>query len=174
MALRVTDNNTPPKTDTVTVVVAVSQGNRAPVAEADGPYWIDVGQDLHLDGTDPAIRDGGCGDSLVKYEWDLNADGSYEYTGAAATVPWSALSGLPQPGLPIPVRLRVTDTLESRTPTIRNCGSTSTRRWPPYGHAQSVCLRRNRQLRCRGLVARPAGSADRELRVGLRLPAGRV
>ena len=57
VALRVTDNNTPPKTDTVTVVVAVSQGNRAPVAEADGPYWIDVGQDLHLDGTGyPAIR----------------------------------------------------------------------------------------------------------------------
>ena len=84
--------------------------NQAPVAEADGPYWIDVGQDLVLDGTGSSDPDAGCGDSLVMYEWDLNADGSYEFTGAAPTVPWSALSGLPQPGLPIPVRLRVTDT----------------------------------------------------------------
>ena len=98
VALRVTDNNTPPKTDTVTVVVAVSQGNRAPVAEADGPYWIDVGQDLHLDGTGSSDPDAGCGDSLASYEWDLNADGSYEYTGAVPTVPWSALQNLPQPG----------------------------------------------------------------------------
>ena len=89
-----TDNNTPPKTDTVTVVVAVNQGNQAPVAEADGPYWIDVGQDLHLDGTGSSDPDAGCGDSLVKYEWDLQNDGSYEFTGASAE---RALVGLVEP-----------------------------------------------------------------------------
>ena len=107
VALRVTDNNVPPKTDTETVVVDVNQGNQAPVAEADGPYWIDVGQNLHLDGTGSSDPNAGCGDSLVSYEWDLNADGSYEYT--VPTVPWSALQNLPQPGVAIPVRLRVTD-----------------------------------------------------------------
>ena len=175
VALRVTDNNTPPKTDTVTVVVAVNQGNRAPVAEADGPYWIDVGQDLHLDGTGSSDPDAGCGDSLVKYEWDLNADGSYEFTGAAPTVPWSALSGLPQPGLPIPVRLRVTDTFgvtdtdDTELRIYVNAPVAAFTATPnPCACAQTVSFDAG------GLVARPAGSADRQLRVGLRLPVGRV
>ena len=145
------------------------------MAEADGPYWIDVGQDLHLDGTGSSDPDAGCGDSLVKYEWDLNADGSYEYTGAAATVPWSALSGLPQPGLPIPVRLRVTDTFGGVTDT----DDTELRIYvnAPVAAFTATPIRvpaAKPSASMPGLVARPAGSADRELRVELRLPAGRV
>ena len=79
------------------------------MAEAGGPYWIDVGQDVTLNGTGSSDPNAGCGDSIVSYEWDLNADGSYEYTGATPTVPWSALQGLPQPGVAVPIRLRVTD-----------------------------------------------------------------
>ena len=83
--------------------------NRAPTADAGGPYVIDVGEDLVLDGSGSSDPDEGRGDSIVNYEWDLNADGSYEYTGAEVTVPWADLARLPQHDVEIPVRLRVTD-----------------------------------------------------------------
>ena len=108
-ALRVTDDNTPPRSDLTEVDVSVSQGNLTPLAEAGGPYWIDVGQELTLDGRGSSDPNAACGDSIVNYEWDLNGDGTYEYLGATTVVPWAALQSLPQPGAAIPVRLRVTD-----------------------------------------------------------------
>ena len=40
VGLTVTDNNVPARTDTVTLVVEVNQGNQAPAADADGPpHW---------------------------------------------------------------------------------------------------------------------------------------
>jgi PKD repeat protein len=108
-ALRVTDDNSPAKTDLATVVIDVSLGNRAPVAVPGGPYLVDVGADLTLDGSASSDPDAACGDSIVSYAWDLEADGSYEFVGATPTVPWSALSHLPQDGTPVAIRLRVTD-----------------------------------------------------------------
>jgi parallel beta-helix repeat protein/predicted outer membrane repeat protein len=83
--------------------------NRPPDADADGPYWIDVGDDLYLDGTGSSDPDTAYGDSIVSYEWDLNDDGSYEYSGSTVTVPWSDLAGLPQPDVTIHILIRVTD-----------------------------------------------------------------
>jgi PKD repeat protein len=108
--LRVTDDNTPAKTDSTSLIIQINQGNRPPVADADGPYSIDIGADLPLDGTGSYDPDAAYGDSIVSYEWDMNDDGSYEYSGATPTVPWADLSGLPQPGVAVPIRLRVTDT----------------------------------------------------------------
>jgi len=108
-ALRVTDDNVPAKTDVATVVVDVNQGNQAPVADADGPYWIDIGANLTLDGSGSSDPDAGCGDSIVSYEWDLDDDGQFDYTGAQVTVPWVDLAALPDLGVPIPIALRVTD-----------------------------------------------------------------
>ena len=158
VALRVTDNNTPPKTDTVTVVVAVNQGNRAPVAEADGPYWIDVGQDLHLDGTGSSDSDAGCGDSLVKYEvvpergWQLRV---HRRGGDRAVVGLvgSAAAGPADPR-PAPRDRYV------RSHGHRRYGTADRRqrsRWPPSRPRPIRVPAPNRQLRRRGLVARPAG-----------------
>ncbi|HPM81747.1 MAG TPA: PKD domain-containing protein [Candidatus Anammoximicrobium sp.] len=108
-ALRVTDDNTPAKTDLATQVINVNQGNRAPVADADGPYILAVGEDLVLDGSGSSDPDASCGDSIVRYEWDFDRDGSYEYSGATPTVPWADLDERPQDGSPISIRLQVTD-----------------------------------------------------------------
>ncbi|MBL7187982.1 MAG: tandem-95 repeat protein [Phycisphaerae bacterium] len=107
VTLTVTDDNDPAKTDTATMTVDIDQGNRSPVADADGPYTVETGRALTLDGSGSYDPDAGFGDSIVSYEWDLGNDGSFEYTGAATTVPWADLSGL---GLGThTIGLRVTD-----------------------------------------------------------------
>jgi len=110
--LTVTDDNTPAKTDTETVIVDINLGNRAPVADADGPYRIDIGEDLLLDGSGSSDPDEGFGDSIVRYEWDIDDDGTFDYETSVSTltVPWADLTSLPQPGVANEVSLRVTDT----------------------------------------------------------------
>ena len=114
-ALRVTDDNEPVRTDLATVLVGVSLGNHAPVAHADGPYWVNSGDDLQFNGSKSCDPDAVHGDSIVTYEWDLGGDGSYEYAGVQPLVPWADLATLPQAGEAIPVTLRVTDTLGSQS-----------------------------------------------------------
>jgi parallel beta-helix repeat protein len=108
-ALRVTDNNVPNKTDTATTVINVNQGNHAPNANADGPYVIDKGSNLQLNGGGSSDPDAGCGDSIVSYQWMINNNASLVYYGSSPTVTWSDLSGLPL-ATSIPVRLTVKDT----------------------------------------------------------------
>ena len=112
-ALRVTDDDSPPVTDIDTVVVDINQGNQAPIADANGPYDTLVGGDVTLDGTGSSDPDADCGDSVVGYDWDLDNDGLYDdATGATPLVTWADIIalGLPYPGVPNPIRLRVTDT----------------------------------------------------------------
>jgi type VI secretion system secreted protein Hcp len=109
VTLQVTDDNTPAKTDTATLVIDVNQGNHPPVADADGPYWVEIEQDLTLDGTTSFDPDDVAGDSIVSYEWDLKNDGTFEYSGPVVVVPWTDLETL-QPEVQVPIRLRVTDT----------------------------------------------------------------
>ena len=118
VTLRVTDDNIPPKTDTTAHVIDVSLGNRAPVADANGPYLIAVGDGVQLDGTGSSDPDEGCGDSIVAYHWDLDDDGQFDdAAGASPNVSWATIEGLglaypsdPVTGLPInTIRLRVTD-----------------------------------------------------------------
>jgi hypothetical protein len=123
--LRVTDDNVPPKTATVSKVVAVSLGNHPPLADAKGPYTVETGEGVTLDAG--ASFDPDAGDGILQYEWDLDNDGGYEYstTQAFLAVPWSLLSARPRPAVINVVALRVTDlfgaqAVDSTTLTIFN------------------------------------------------------
>ena len=101
--LRVTDDNIPAKTATVSDTILVNQGNQPPVADAGGPYDINLGDDLLLDGSGSYDPDLIFGDIIV-YEWNLGVE------GVTPTVPWATLD---QMGLGVgthPVELRVIDT----------------------------------------------------------------
>ena len=89
--------------------ITVSQ---RPIADAGGPYAVDEGATVTLDGSQSADPDGG--DSLVAYEWDLDGDGDYGETGGAAArgdelgVAPTFSARLGEPGV-WTVRLRVRD-----------------------------------------------------------------
>ena len=103
VALRVTDDNMPAKTDTVTLTVNVNQGDNPPVASAGGPYTATVGATVMLDGRGSSDPNAACGDSIVSYAWDLDNDGDYNNAmGATPMVTFST------PGMQT-IRLRVTD-----------------------------------------------------------------
>jgi Ca2+-binding RTX toxin-like protein len=86
--------------------------NNPPVPDAGGPYWIRLDEELTLDGSRSQDPDAEHGDKIVTFEWDFNADGSYEYSTAedSYTVPWPDLASFPV-DTAIPIRLRVMDTL---------------------------------------------------------------
>ena len=84
VTLTVTDNNSPAKTATASLVVDVSLGNIPPTANAGGPYVADLGSELILDGTrstDPNIP---AGDHIVSYDWLVN--NSIVLSGATPTL----------------------------------------------------------------------------------------
>jgi len=132
----VVDDNTPAETDTASQLIEVSLGNTAPIADAGGPYWIDTGDGLLLDGSGSSDPDAACGDGIVSYEWsyewDLDNDGEFDYTGPTVSVPWADISGLPQPGVVNPITLRVSDAFgaTARPRPRPSCRSSSTGRRP--------------------------------------------
>ena len=82
--------------------------DRTPQSDAGGPYWIESGQHLLLDGA--ASSDPDLGDSIASYRWDLDDDGAFDDAeGATPCVPWENLQELAANTL-LPVRLQVTDT----------------------------------------------------------------
>ncbi len=106
VALRVTDNNVPAKTDIFTVIVSVSLGNRAPVADAGGPYVFTTGQAIVVDASQSTDPDQDCGDSIAAYRWDLDNDGQFDdASGVTVTIPASSLI----PDQPRTIRLQVED-----------------------------------------------------------------
>ncbi len=114
VTVTVVDNNTPPRTDSASVLVRVDQGNQAPVAVPGGPYTLDQGQPLRLDASASYDPDTAFGDRVVEYAWDLDNDGQFDDaagTDPAIEVPWDAVSGLFPLGVATPIGLRVTDTL---------------------------------------------------------------
>ena len=85
--LRVTDDNFPERTDTDTVDVIVSFANQPPTAEAGGPYPVELGLGVTLDGSGSIDPDEAYGDSVAIYDWDMNRDGVYgDVTGVAPTL----------------------------------------------------------------------------------------
>ena len=73
----------------------------APVADADGPYTVIVGESFQLDESGSYDIDGG----IVLYEWDLDNDGTYDLSSTSAT---SMSTSYSIPGF-YTVVLRVTD-----------------------------------------------------------------
>lgn len=73
--LEVTDNNGQTDTDTTTVTVEdAGSGNQAPIARFTSNR---NGKNVTLDASSSSDPDG----SIDRYEWDVQADGSIEYTG---------------------------------------------------------------------------------------------
>jgi hypothetical protein len=89
-------------------------GNNKPVANAGGPYTTiqDVGRTLR--GSWSSDPDQACGDSIVKYEWDLDNNGSFSIYPADFTLSWAQIQaqvcgGSCVAGVAYPLVLRVTD-----------------------------------------------------------------
>jgi hypothetical protein len=70
----------PPVTDLLLVLECPSD-NAAPTADAGGPYSVDEGSTLVLDGSGSTDPDA---DDVLTYEWDLDGDGLFGETGADA------------------------------------------------------------------------------------------
>jgi PKD repeat protein len=105
-----------PDESSVTIPLS-GNGNSTPVADAGGPYNAVEGQAVLLDGS--GSSDEG---SLDLYEWDINDDGSYEYSSASPTQNHTFV----QEGTHA-VRLRVTDDLgatDEDTATVTVADST--------------------------------------------------
>lgn len=118
VALRVTDDAEPPQSMIATTWITVDQGNRAPVADAGGPYDIRLGGELVLDASGSSDPDLDFLDDLVAFDWDVDDDGEFDDAhGIGPTLGASVLDTLllagpadPDTGEPTnTVRLRVTD-----------------------------------------------------------------
>ncbi len=116
VALRVTDNNSPARTNITYTVVTVEARNAPRASAGAGHYYIVPGQTLDLDGSASFDPDSAYGDSIVNYTWDLNGDGVFgDAIGVQPAVTWSQFetlltnAGLPTIGV-VPVTVRVTDT----------------------------------------------------------------
>lgn len=73
-------------TDTDSVIIAVNQGNLAPVASAGGPYSMEVDGSVTLDASASADPNSACGDYIVLYEWDIDSNGTYDFNSSSATM----------------------------------------------------------------------------------------
>ncbi len=70
VALRVTDDNSPAKTDIAIVVVSTHPRNDPPMADAGGPYMATEGVSLSLDGR--GSSDPEDANTALRFEWDLD------------------------------------------------------------------------------------------------------
>src|SRR6185369_637129 len=101
----------------------VAPANNAPTANAGGPYTINQGSALTLDGSGSVDPD--SGDSIVSYAWDLNNDGTFgDVTGVNTTVTSAQLASYGVGAGSHTIGLRVTDShgstgMASTTVTVR-------------------------------------------------------
>jgi PKD repeat protein len=98
-------------TSSITHTVSVDQGNRAPVADAGGPYVLTSGEVLVLNATLSSDPDAALGDAIASYAWDLDNDGQYDdASGATSIVPPFTLQALGlTPGATYTIGVEVTD-----------------------------------------------------------------
>jgi len=89
VTVEVTDNDGGVGSDTLVVKVNPPDvQNQAPIANAGGPYSVDEGSSIALDGTGSSDPDG----NPITYAWDLNNDGLYD----DATGPTPSFAGVEQ------------------------------------------------------------------------------
>lgn len=118
VTLRVEDNTNQYKSVVVGAVTVQGAQDVPPSIATGGPYVIEVGQNLQLNG---AASDGNqaCGD-VLSVDWNLDAvlnqNNSFEVSGEKALVTWTAngLGGLPR-NTPFTIKARVTDSLGGAT-----------------------------------------------------------
>ncbi len=127
-----------------TVSGTIPAGGSAPFAEAGGPYTVAEGGSVQLNGS------ASTGTGLT-YAWDLDGDGIYGETGAAATrgdetgaTPTFLATGLDGPGT-YTVSLRVTDgssntATDTATINITNVAPTVSITGAPSYSAQSTAI----------------------------------
>jgi hypothetical protein len=91
--------------------------NSAPSAQPAGPYSVDLGTALTLDGSQSFDSNVSCGDSIASYQWTIGS--AITATGVAPSLPWTQL--LPLGRGTFPVNLTVTDsfgTIGTATTTL--------------------------------------------------------
>ena len=72
-----------------------TMANRAPIADAGGPYVIAEGQELALNAS--GSHDPDVGDMIMRYDWDLDGDGDFDDLSSADpvyVVTWPTLISL--------------------------------------------------------------------------------
>ncbi len=79
-----TDNNVPAKTASTSVLVNVNQGNQPPFANRGGPYSVNAGSSVQLNGALSSDPNASCGDSIVSYAWTI--DGTIQLSGPNPTL----------------------------------------------------------------------------------------
>lgn len=85
---------------------AVVRGQSAPTANAGGPYRIDLGQGVTVNGSASSDPNG----DIVGYNWDFLNNGSTDITGAIASPTWANLNSYGISGVgTYPVKLTVVD-----------------------------------------------------------------
>ncbi len=115
VSLRITDSNSPAKTDTASITVDVSEGNQAPKAVFSLPAKILAGSGITLNGSASYDPDAAAGDAIETYAWTVGGIHLVGFTGATAVLTWNDLTGLgvPTDGTPIQVTLTVTDKFQN-------------------------------------------------------------
>ncbi len=73
-------------TGNCTVTASFAVNNDPPVANPGGPYTVDLGAGVTLDGS--ASSDPDAGDRIVMYEWDIDYSGTFvtDYSGTSSTL----------------------------------------------------------------------------------------
>jgi hypothetical protein len=122
VGLRVTDDGSPEKTATTTVVVQITIPPIAPTADADGPYvFCPQAQPWFLDGSGSVNPDEGQsepgqpGDTIQSYLWDLDGDSAFD-DASGSTPDVTAFFSAQGVGSYL-VQLKVTDTTATSYPS---------------------------------------------------------
>ena len=145
VALRVTDNNVPPRQEIEIQPVDLTGSNRDPLADAGGPYDVDFGSSITFDGSQSSDPDEPCGDGIMRYEWDLNGNGQFvDSSNANPVLTWNQLMALGWgDGETRTIRLRVFDGSnafgsDSTQLTIGSNGPPTARAGGPYQFSEGT------------------------------------
>lgn len=122
VTLRVTDDSSPVKTDTTTVIAIIDTPPIAPTADAGGPYNFCPGaKPWFLNGTGSVNPDEGQhepgqpGDTIIEYAWELDGDNDFNDAFGASPNVTAYFEGV-GPGSYL-VQLRVTDNTATSFPS---------------------------------------------------------